>query len=236
MSNCCCCCCPPKEPPSNGGSNGGGEPSSTRCDRYRVSIVSMNVTAIDDGFLGGDLEATFTFVVNGQARTWVNEDLDRGVHNIGITFFVDVPTDTSTITLEVSGVEDDPVSDDQLAGFTHVWGQAQNWGAGAQSGSASDSNITYSLNYEITCARETAVAVSRATLMAYAEERVKTRNQAKAASASTLLSWSLDRFRREGWEVIQATEDQFVLKGFGTFPLIVEQKYGEKKGSERAGR
>lgn len=227
MSNCCCCCSAPKEPDVP--PNGGGEPSPTRCDRYRVTIVSMNVTAIDDGFLGGDLEATFTFVVNGQVKTWINEDLDTGVHSIGITFFVDVPTDTSTITLEVSGVEDDPVFDDILAGFTRVWGQAQNWGAGAQSGSASDSNITYTLNYEITCARRTTVSVSRATLMAYAEERSKTRNKTKDSTASTLLSWSLDRFRREGWEVVRATGDQFVLKGVGTFPVLVEQKFGSEK-------
>jgi len=230
MNNCCCCCCAPKQPPPDRPPNGGGEPSPTRCDRFRVAIVSMNVTATDDGFLGGNLEATFTFVVNGQARTWVNRDLDTGVHNIGITYFVDVPTDTSTITIEVSGVEDDPVFDDTLAGFAHVWGQAQNWGAGAQSGSASDSNITYTLNYEITCARRITVAVSRATLMAYAEERRKTRNQAnKASTDSTLLSWSLDRFRREGWEVVQTTRDQFVLKGFGTLPVLVEQKFGGGK-------
>lgn len=229
MCNCCCCCQPtePRPEPTDGD---GGDTQPPRCTRYRVAIVSMNVTGIDDGFLGGDLEATFTFVVNGQARTWVNNNLDTGVHNIGITFFVDVPSDTSTITLEVSGVEDDPVFDDPLAGFTRVWGQAQNWGVGAQSGSASDSNITYSLNYEITCAQETAFAVSRQAIMAYAVERAKTRKKAaKDPSESTILSWALDRFRRGNWEIVQATPDHFVFKGYGTLPSLIERKYAKQK-------
>lgn len=231
MSNCCCCCCRTPEPPPPPPPDGGPQPPE-RCTRYRVTIVSMNVTAVDDGFLGGDLEATFTFVVNGQARTWVNEDLGTGVHNIGITFFVDVPSDTSTITLEVSGVEDDPVFDDPLAGFTHVWGQAQNWGVGAQSGAASDSNITYTLNYEIVCAQPTTVAIRRDVLMAYAKERVETRSKAQAPGASTLLSWSLDRFRRAGWELVQATEQQYVFKGYGTFPVLLERKYAGQMRKE----
>lgn len=233
MGKCgCCCCCTGKTPPPQEPPTGGGE-TTQRCVRYRVSIQSMSVTAIDDGFLGGDLEATFTFVVNGQARTWVNNDLDTGVHNIGITFFVDVPSDTSTITLNVSGVEDDPIFDDDLAGFTHVWGQAQNWGVGSQSGSANDSNITYTLNYEITCAQLTTVAVARNTLMAYASEKANTRNEAKAASDTTLLSWGIDRFRREGWEVIQGTGDQLIFKGYGNFPLLMEKKFGERAGRKK---
>jgi hypothetical protein len=228
MSDCCCSCCQPSGPQPPGG--GGPEPQP-RCTRYQVTFESISVSAIDDGFLGGNLEAHFTFVVNGQARTWVNNDLGTGVSNIGITMFVDVPADTSTITIEVSGVEDDPVFDDDLAGFNQVWGQAQNWGLGSQAGSASDSNITYSLNYQITCAQKTTVAVSRAAIMAYAQERVKKRKKAKAVSQATLFSWSLDRFRRSGWDVQQLTDEHVVLAGYGSFPMLAERKYaGPKKG------
>jgi hypothetical protein len=227
MSNCCCCQpsappCPPCPP--------GGDPGGTqRCARFQVTITSIDVSAIDDGFLGGTLETTWTFVVNGQVQTYVNNDLDVGVTPIGITFFVDVPTDTSVITLAVSGIEDDPVFDDTLPGFTHVWGQAQNWGQGFQSGSASDSNITYRLNYQITCATQVTVSISRELLIAYAQERARTRKKAQPSSASTLLSWSLDRVRRADWELVQATDLQYVFKGHGKFPVLLERKFGKKK-------
>ncbi len=227
MSNCCCCCPPPTPPPPT---PPGGDPTQPpRCTRYQVTITSIDVAAIDDGFLGGDLEATFTFVVNGQVQTWVNPDLAVGTSPIGLTFFVDVPADTSTIVLEVSGVEDDPVFDDPLTGFTHVWGQAQNWGVGFQSGSASDSNITYTLNYQITCARQVTVSISREVLMAYAQEKAGKRKKAQPPSASTLLSWGLDRVRRANWELVQATDKEFVFKGYGKFPVLLERKYARKK-------
>jgi hypothetical protein len=97
-------------------------------------VDSIDVSAIDDGFLGGDLEVTFTFVVNGVAQTWTNNALGTGVTPIGITFFVPVPVPSSTITFEVSGVEDDIFFDDPLAGFPRTFGQPENWGVGFQSG------------------------------------------------------------------------------------------------------
>jgi hypothetical protein len=36
------------------------------------------------------------------------DPLDVGVQTLGIPFFVNVPTDTTAIVIEVSGVEDDP--------------------------------------------------------------------------------------------------------------------------------
>lgn len=232
MSNGCCCCCQPTAPPTQ---PPGPDPTQPpRCTRYQVTVTSIDVAAIDDGFLGGDLEATFTFVVNGQVQTYINNDLDVGTTPIGLTFFVDVPADTSTIVLGVSGVEDDLVFDDPLPGFTHLWGQAQNWGVGFQSGSASDSNITYTLNYQITCARQVTVSIAREVLMAYAQERAKTRKKTQPAGPSTLLSWSLDRVRRANWELVSATDQQYVFKGYGKFPGLLERKFA-KGGAGKAG-
>lgn len=224
MSNCCCCCQPtptPPEPPP------GDDPTQPpRCTRFQVTFTSIEVSAIDDGFLGGSLETTWTFVVNGQVQILEIDPLDVGVRTLGITFFVDVPTDSSSIVVGVSGVEDDLVFDDDLPGFTHVWGLAQNFGQGAQFGSASDSNITYRMNYLITCARQVTVSISREVLMAYAQERARTRKNAQPSSTSTLLSWSLDRVRRAGWELVQATDQQYVFKGYGKFPVLIERKFG----------
>lgn len=228
MSGCCCCnaCCAPTttQPPQ--------PPAGKRCDRYKVTIESINVTAIDDGFLGGTLEMTFTFLVNGQVQTWVNNNLDTGVTSIGLSFFADVPADSSTITVEVSGVEADPFFNDPVAGFTQVWGQAQNWGAGGQSGGASDSNITYTLNYTITCAHETTIAISRAALLAYAQEKAQMRRRkADNLSSATLLGWSLDRLRRSGWQVVSGTDQHYLLRGHGILPAQIERKFGrEEKG------
>lgn len=222
MSNCCCCPPAAETPPGDGPDDPTQEP---RCTRFQVTIVSIDVSATDDGFLGGDLEATFTFVVNGQVQTYVNEDLDVGVHPIGRTFFVDVPADTSVIALAVSGVEDDLVIDDILPGFTRVFGQAENWGVGFQTGSGSNGHITYTLNYQITCARPATVAISRDVLLAYGQETAEKRKRTELTT-STVLSWSLDRLGRADWELIQATDQQYVLRGYGTLPVLLERKYG----------
>jgi|HubBroStandDraft_6_1064221.scaffolds.fasta_scaffold308450_2 hypothetical protein len=223
----CCCCCPPPTP--GGGGDGGTPPPPPRCTKYQVTITSIDVSAIDDGFLGGTLETTWTFVVNGQVQTYVNNDLDVGVTAIGISFFVDVPSDTSTISLQVGAVEHDPIFDDVIAGFTQVWGQAQSWGLGTQSGSASDSNITYRLNYQITCAQKGTVSISRDVLMAYGREKAETRKKAVAASDSTLLSWALDRVRRANWDLVQATDQHYIFKGYGKFPVLLERKFARAK-------
>jgi hypothetical protein len=179
-------------------------------------VDSIDVSAIDDGFLGGDLEVTFTFVVNGVAQTWTNNALGTGVTPIGITFFVPVPVPSSTITFEVSGVEDDIFFDDPLAGFSRTFGQPENWGVGFQSGSASDSNITYKLNYTITCARDVTMAVSRERLLEYGTRRAETRRgSVRDPSEALLTGWALDRLRRDGWDVVGVTERDYVFKGSG---------------------
>jgi hypothetical protein len=232
---CGCCCC--KEHDGNGNGNGGGGTPPVRCTRYQVTFQSIDVTSIDDGFLGGSLEVTFTFSVNGQVQTWQNAALDVGVTPIGLTFFADVPTDTSTIVVDVTGVEDDPFFDDQLPGFNQVFSQGQNWGEGAQAGGGTDSNITYTLNYTIACARRTSIAVSRAALVAYGQDRVSTRKGAESASEAVLLSWALDRLRRsDGWEVVSATGEEYTLAGYGVLPARLEKKYGQQRRGRQSTR
>lgn len=186
---------------------------------------SIDISAIDDGFLGGNLEVVLTFLVNGQTQTFTNNDLGTGVTPIGLTFFVPVPTDQSTIAFTVSGVEQDPFFDDPIAGFTRVFGQPENWGQGFQTGSASDSNITYTLNYTITCATDNVVSVSRQALLGYAREKAEQRG-VDFPGESIALSWSLDRLRRAYWTVVSATDQQFVLRGPGNLPLLVERRHG----------
>jgi len=192
-----------------------------------LTVDSIDVSAIDDGFLGGNLEVVFTFVVNGQARTYTNNDLGTGITPIGTTFFVDAPTEQSTITFTVSGVEQDPFFNDPMAGFTRVFGQPENWGQGFQTGSASDSNITYTLNYTITCANDNRVLISRQALIGYARDKVEQRH-VEFPGESIALSWSLDRLRRDGWSVVGATDQEFILSGPGTLPLLVERKHGPR--------
>jgi hypothetical protein len=228
MCSCCCACACEGKKDGDGRPPDGPPPPPPPCTRYRLTIVSIDVSQIDDGFLGGNLEVEFTFTVNGQAQTYVNEDLGVGVTNIGVTFFVDVPAPTSTITLAVAGIEKDPFFDDVIAGFTATYGQPQNWGVGFQSGSASDSNITYTLNYSITCARDVTVNVTRDALRAYGQKRAETRKGAEAPGPQILESWALDRFAREGWHVVERTEDGYTLRGSGRpLPRLLEQTFGE---------
>ena len=228
MCQTCCCpqqCCGGGKP---GGDGGDGKPPP--CTRFRLTVDSIDVSAIDDGFLGGNLEAVFTFVVNGQAKTYNNQDLGVGVTPIGISFFVDVPAESSTISFTVSGIEQDPFFPDTIAGFTQVFGQPENWGQGFQTGSAADSNIIYTLNYTITCARDVDVAISRAALLGYAREKAEMR-RVDVPTEHIGIAWALDRLRREGWQVLAATDAQYVLRGPGTLPLLAERKYaGGGKG------
>ena len=228
MCQTCCCpqqCCGGGKP---GGDGGDGKPPP--CTRFRLTVDSIDVSAIDDGFLGGNLEAVFTFVVNGQAKTYNNQDLGVGVTPIGISFFVDVPALSSTISFTVSGIEQDPFFDDTIAGFTQVFGQPENWGQGFQTGSAADSNIIYTLNYTITCARDVDVAISHAALLGYAREKAEMR-RVDVPTEHIGIAWALDRLRREGWQVLAATDAQYVLRGPGTLPLLAERRFaGGGKG------
>jgi hypothetical protein len=231
MCDTCCCCCQQRPSPGNGGD---GKPPPSRCLRYQVTIESIDVSKIDDGFLGGTLETTWTIVVNGQPQIYTNNNLDVGVTPIGFTFFAAVPADSSTITVQVSGVEDDPFFDDTLPGFTDVWGQAENWGVGAQSNGGSDSNITYRLNYTITCAERTTISVSRAALRAYGEAKASQRPGAGRPDPLVAESWALDRFRRFGqWEAIASTSDTIVLSGYGTLPVRVQRQFGEGREEQK---
>jgi hypothetical protein len=222
----CCCCCQAQPPPGGGG----GEPPPSRCTRYRVTIESIDVSRIDDGWFGGTLETVWTIVVNGDVQIYNNQNLDVGVTPIGLTFLADVPADTSTITVQVSGIEQDPFFDDTLPGFTNVWTQAQNWGVGSQSDGGNDSNITYRLNYTIACAQKTTISISRQALQAYGEAKVKQRKGAKSGGPLIAEGWALDRLRRDGgWQVVSATEDTVVVSGFGELPAALERKFGGGK-------
>lgn len=229
---CCCCCC--QQPARDGQDEQEREPpagqpdQSRRCTRYRVTFESLDVSQIDDGFIGGALETEWTLSVNGQTKTYTNQNLNTGTHQVGKTFFVDVPANTSTIRIDVSGTEADPVTkgqDDPLPGFNHVWGQADNWGAGAQSGSGSNGTITYTLNYNITCAEEDATfAVSRQALVEYGEAKAEQRGV--DATDEAALSWALSRMQRDNWDLLEATDDQFLFEGQGTLPKRVTEQFG----------
>lgn len=199
----------------------------THCKKFQVTFESIDVSSIDDGFLGGTLEVEFTFVVNGQVQKWTHAELDRGVTPIGLSFFVDVPAESSTIVLQVAGIEDDPFFDDDIAGFTRTWGHADGWGVGAQSGSASDSNITYRLNYQITCARETIAVVSRRALLQYAAARAKSRKKARGLDEGMLFSLALDRMARGGWRIESLNDKEVALRGYGNLPRLLTEKYSK---------
>jgi hypothetical protein len=199
-------------------------PDLTRaaCNRFQVTFTSIEVSHIDDGTGGGDLEARWTFVVNGQVQHVAQEDLDMGVTNLGKTFFVEAPAETGSIVISVSGTEEDSFFDDDLPGFTHIWGADQNFGQGARQGSGSNGTITYQMNYIISCVQSTTTLMSRATLLAFAGQSRKV--QGKSASEELLLSLSLRRLRGKGFDVISTTPaGDFILQGAGNLPTLIKR-------------
>ena len=74
------------------------------------------------------------------------------------------------------------------------------------------------------------VNVSRAALQAYGAQRAKTRRGAEPPGPQTLESWALDRFRRDGWEVVDRTDADYTLRGSGPpLPRLLEQAFGGKR-------
>jgi hypothetical protein len=199
-----------------------------RCDRYNVTIQSMNVTRIDDGFLGGDLEALFTFTVNGQAQVYENRDLNVGFHSIGRAFTVEAPNDAAQIIIAATGVEDDPAFDDPLVGFTRIFGQAQDWGVGHHAENLSDGNITYTLNYQIDCISSTLFPLPREVLLALGREKAATKKAKPPLSDEVLLASSLNRLQKHGWKLIGTDAKEYVFEGTGALPMMILQHFIRK--------
>ena len=277
--NCCSCCCCGSSGGGGGhtglpGGFGGATPAGPRlCNKYQVTFVSIDVHKVSDGVFDNTLEATFHFSVNHESETW-KKDLKKGRTEINRTIYADVPSEKSSLLIQVSGKEKDLIKDDKLAGFSKTFGQLENWGVGAQSESASNGSIGYTLNYKIECATQRTAAVPPSALMQMAEEKeaqrdearmraerdkmrqmlgelkqmgVESKTVAESGSASLelksarppmsqaqLLSMSLDRFKREGWEVVQMNDNEIVFSGYGDFPEIVnnwhQHEMSNKKG------
>ncbi len=228
-NNCCCCSSIPPTPPGN------GPEKPSLCTHFQVTFNSIEVSDIDDGIFGFVLDTEWTFVVNGQVRTRTIDPLDVGTHTIGVSFIVDVPTASSLIDIRVSGVENDFGFDDPLPEFTKTWDSAHDFGQGAQSQSGRNSSITYRMNYTISCAQPVTVAIARETLLAYAQERLEIRKSNKTLTLPTppmLLSRSLERLRRDNWDLIHVTEREYIFKGYGNLPQLLEQRYGSKTKTE----
>ena len=222
----CCCCCPPSGPSSPEPDPTNPDPTRPVCSRFQVTFTSISVSSVDDGFLGGDLETRWTFVVNGQVQNLSLDPLGTGVTSLGQTFFVEAPAETGSIVISVSGIEEDLFFDDDLPGFTHIWGAAQNFGQGARQGSGSNEHITYQMNYTISCVQRTTTVVSRATVLAFAGQSRKARG--RSASEEILLSFGLRKLRGKGFEVISTTPaGDFILEGAGNIPTLIRRRLAD---------
>ena len=130
--------------------------------------------------------------------------------------------------ISVSGVEDDTFFDDDLPGFTHTWGGAQNFGLGARQGTGSNGSITYQMNYTISCAQRTTTVVSRATVLAFAGQSRKVRG--KSTSDEALLSFGLRKLRGKGLEVVSTTSaGEFILEGPGNIPTLIQRQLANSR-------
>lgn len=222
----CCCCCQPSEPSTPEPDPTNPDPTQPACSRFQVNFTSISVSEVDDGFLGGDLETTWTFVVNGQVQNVTLDPLGTGVTTLGQSFFVEAPAETGSIVISVSGIEDDTLFDDDLPGFTHTWGSAQNFGLGARQGSGSNEHITYQMNYTISCAQERSVVLSRRSLLEFAGQSRKA--QDARVPDEVLLTFALRRLRGKGFELVNTTaEGDFVLQGAGNAPTIIQRQLAD---------
>lgn len=178
----------------------------------------MVVQQSNDGFGAGELEEIFTFVVNGQTQQVYFKDpaLQVGTHQLNVSFLVNVPTPSSSISVQVSAQEEDGSFHDT---FTHQFDQAQNWGEGGHQGALIEPDtLSCTVYYSVSCAQPKVAVLSEKALIGYAQARAATRKKI-SPSPQQLLSWSLTKLSRRGWDLIQVTGDTFVFKGYGYIEL-----------------
>ncbi|GGU11770.1 hypothetical protein [Streptomyces lateritius] len=112
-----------------------------------VHFRRIAVSKISDP--GSNAEVEFTLAANGQTQKFVDNDLRIGITPINRTFLVRVPP-TSTLDIAVGGVEKDVSSaDDPLPGFVRRFGAANNFGLGVHSIPASNTHMTYLMDFEV---------------------------------------------------------------------------------------
>jgi hypothetical protein len=228
MSSDCTC----SDSPNAGGV---GNPQGQPRRPDRISFDRIEVLSSSDG-LDDTLEATFTFVVNGESRVW-EEDLATGDWPIGIEMYASVPNPGDVIELTVSGVENDPwpVGDDPLPAFTRTWRRDDDWGVGPHVDSAINGSVSYRLHYQIACAPANHVVLGRDQMLDLAQQKIEQRQasaarglqagtpsapppgagQTPAASDQQKIAWSLNRLERSGYRLSHTTGNEFYFTGNG---------------------
>jgi hypothetical protein len=91
-------------------------------------------------------------------------------------------------------------------------------------GASQDEVIGYEVSYFISCAEAKFAVVSGSSLLAYAQEATSRRKLTNVPQ-NQLMAWGLSRLAHGGWEVIQFTGEDYVMKGYGTLATMTERKY-----------
>jgi hypothetical protein len=231
---CCCCCCGRSgDVPSPGGAPSGEPPGGVEptplCTRYEVAFTRLDVSRSDDGFGAGELEVTIFYSVNGQVerQDFVTAALQEQVYQLNFRFLANVPTRNSVISVSVQAREED---NNHYTGINDRWEESQNWGVGEHTRTLGGANepLLATVTYVITCVDSVVVAVSQSALVAYAQAAAS-RRQLEAQPSKRLLTWSLNKLLRGGWEILHVSNGDYILRGFGPFAASIEEQYGEKR-------
>jgi hypothetical protein len=124
-------------------------PATVGQRRYEVTFNAITVSALDDP--GSNAEVDIAFRVNAITRHFVDNDLGLGTTTLPdkLVFTTDVPTD-GTITIDISGIENDVTSaDDPLPTIRRTFRAADQFGVGSHRVNASNRHLTYSIDFEI---------------------------------------------------------------------------------------
>lgn len=193
-------------------------PPPTFCASALVRIDSINVGvsgAEDDP--GAAAEWFLTIVVNGQSRTWVNEDTrDNRNYSIGFDFVVALVNTSSTIRVSSSGYEEDDTSaNDDLPAAEQTHGSFDNWGiGGSRQLSGSNSEFSYTINYTVTCLQQTAQSViSREEAIRYVQRRLEAAGAKSDLSPDELLTIFIRKVSTKGLQLKQIDSGLLLWEG-----------------------
>lgn len=206
------------------------------CNKVNVIFDRIHVSdSQNDGFFGEpgpNAEWSVDLQVNGRVMNWYSDQVqDNTQFYLGHNAEVDLADPrTSEIRVDVSGVEDDSTSgDDVLPRASKTHGSKTNWGIGrSHSVHGSNGTFTYTIDYRIECLYTRTSAISKAQ----AVDTVKSRLQSTGMDVEQLddddaLTIFMDRAEREGYELKSSDSETLVFEGPDSIKGVADEAFAE---------
>jgi hypothetical protein len=183
----------------------------------RIESVYVTASSVSAGEPGAAAEWRLTVTVNGDSRTWSNNDVrDSTNYSLGWAFPVDLTDPSTTIRISSSGYEEDDFSaNDPLPTAEVTHGSATNWGIGSPPPlSASDQQFSYAINYSISCLQKDATSfITRQEALNFIKARLNARGADIRKNDEELLGVFASKMSARGATLRNLQGDMLIWEG-----------------------